>query len=280
MRRGSLPAKRDIASTDSQYEMVTNSVSPSRSSRNSWTPSAFFSSGSMPCWYRYFSYSSAFALAVRPRQILAMVGFIFLTRQYGFESAARTAAIERRSLGRGLDEQHHRPPGHDHAAVLADPGAHRGAAEPGGLERIHGGEQVERIEPLAPDLGAPVVEPRAGALRHPGRSAALRGEPVEVRSRDFDSSSHVVRHQAERHVHRYDARGGARVEGEIEVAEHRPVAEQDAAAGALRWMEDVAGAPAHHRDQSRDARGQRRAAVEHRGNIGQRPEREDGQRGL
>ena len=42
-------------------------------------------------------------------------------------------------------------------------------------------------------------------------------------------------------------------------------------------MEQVARSPAHHGDQPRDARGQRRAFVQHGGNVGQRAEREDRQ---
>src|SRR5688500_9722195 len=74
MRRGSAPVNRDIASTLSQYEIVTNSVLPTRSSRSSCTPSAFFSSWRIPCSYRYSAYSSALCETVRPRQIRAIVG--------------------------------------------------------------------------------------------------------------------------------------------------------------------------------------------------------------
>ena len=48
MRAGSPPVKRDIASIFSQYEIVMNSDSVSRSSRNVWTPSAFSISGLIP----------------------------------------------------------------------------------------------------------------------------------------------------------------------------------------------------------------------------------------
>lgn len=48
MRLGSGPAKRDIASTLSQQEMVTNSLSVARSSRNICTSGAFSARGLTP----------------------------------------------------------------------------------------------------------------------------------------------------------------------------------------------------------------------------------------
>src|SRR5215207_2106015 len=71
---GSLPAKLAMSSRLPQYEIVMNSVSFSRSSRNVWTPSALSISGLMPASELYVSYSSARSGLVRPRQIRAMVG--------------------------------------------------------------------------------------------------------------------------------------------------------------------------------------------------------------
>lgn len=168
MRVGSSPAKRDMASTDSQYEIVMNSVSPSRSSRNMCAQRACSTRGGKPTSRRQAAYSSAWPLVVRPRQMRAMVGCVICKSLTWLMSnllrPSDAHGRENRALGPRSRRDWFRGPG-----LLAFKGASVTAPSPGRRPRDRARSRGAGRGQRCPASSCPV--PNRGSCRGAGRIA-------------------------------------------------------------------------------------------------------------
>jgi len=133
-------------------------------------------------------------------------------------------------------------------AGLGDPGDGLRAIELLGVEDVECCEGIERVESRQADVSFPVVEPRSSPLREPCRRARTVAHSSEIPTSHHDLASCRVWRQGDAFDTIQDNGSRRSVFGEVEVAEARSVAEENATRiPAFCRVEDVAGTPTHDR---------------------------------
>lgn len=154
---------------------------------------------------------------------------------------------------------------HDRAAVEIRPQCERGC------------QQVEGIEARTPYVALPVIEPATGPVGDPSVRATPGAHPFHDCRTDLHVTRCVVGQQKQRDAHANDRGCCIRVQGGVEVAEHRAVTEEHGTFRPLGRVEEMAGSPTHDGNYALDSPRQVRAARQGGYDVGQRAERHDRQ---
>ena len=162
--------------------------------------------------------------------------------------------------------------------VRAHPRRRVRTVEHGGVTHVGRRQQVERVEAFPADVIPPEVEPRTCPLRYPGPGAATGAQCGQVRRAQTDVPAHIVRNEGRRQPHADHSGRGRPILIEVEVTEHRPMPQEDASAGSFRGVEQVSRAAPHDRDQAADVPTELGPAFKRNGDVGERSERDDGER--